>query len=859
MHVTVLPDAIAVGRGRSAVIAVLVTNLSEVIDAYSIEVLGVDPAWVTSGTPRVSLFPGESTQIDLVVSPPPDTPAAQRPITVSVRSENDADTFSLNDVALTIEAVAVSQITVDPPLITAGKSAEFGLIVTNTGNAPAAVRAFGVDPEELAGFRIEPPELVVASGSSAVVRVEASGGRAWFGTPRPRTFTLGVDAETRLEAPATFIQRPRIPRWLISMAGLLAAATVFAFVLSHAFDRVVQEASVGDDVLDEALRSGEAGGAVVPANPGTVSGRLTTNTNAALAAAAAGFRSPEQVTDPDAPTSSGCADAASNSLGVAAVQIELFVEDEPDEPVATAATDDRGCFTLANLGEGTYKMLMSGAGYPDVWFVDDGPGTSSPADASPIEVELGQESDLGEVQVGGIPVTVQGQVAGDAAGATVTLVRPGVTDPDVPAVVAEVTVGADGSFTLPDIPSPADLEMIVSKPGFATATRKVTLQPGGELGDISVQLTPADGQVTGSVFGPDGPLGGVEISATDGQYTVNTVTYTDGAVGTFTLRNLAAPGRYTVTAEADGYVPETQTVVLEANQTLVTMPALVLTPATGVIEGSVFLESAATGAIEPSGDVTITLTGGPDLEQTIRSFSGEGGLAGTYRFDGLPSPGTYTLTFAGGGAIPQVRVVDLDPFAGGSTAAVGAVELRLEERRVEGVVTEDGGGGGVAGATVTLSDGAETRTLFSADDPLGEFAFDDVPPGAYTLRAERAGAFATIVPITVEPGVPIPPVNLQLARQASLSGTIVTDGPCDVVIRLFPFGQFDSEPVDSVVPSGGTYQFLAVDAPEGYLVAVYTPSATEPLATTSVTSTPSADETIPTIDVSAACSSLRPR
>ncbi|MCB0968357.1 MAG: carboxypeptidase regulatory-like domain-containing protein, partial [Ilumatobacter sp.] len=268
-----------------------------------------------------------------------------------------------------------------------------------------------------------------------------------------------------------------------------------------------------------------------------------------------------------------------------------------------------------------------------------------------------------------------------------------------------------------------------------------------------------------------------------------------------------------------------------------------------------FLESAATGQIEASGDVTITLTGGPDVERTIRSFSGTGPLAGTYRFDRLPSPGAYTLTFSGGGAIPQVRVVDLDPASGGSTATLGAVELRLEERRVEGTVTEVGAGG-VAGATVTLSDGAQSRVLISADDPLGSFAFDDVPPGAYTLRAERAGAFATIVPIAVEPGVPIAPVTLRLAKQASLSGRIVTGVPCDVVVRLYPFGQFDSQPVASVVPTNGNYQFLAVDAPVGYLVAVYTPSATEPLATTSVTSTPSDDVTVPTIDVSASCRAL---
>ena len=60
----------------------------------------------------------------------------------------------------------------------------------------------------------------------------------------------------------------------------------------------------------------------------------------------------------------------------------------------------------------------------------------------------------------------------------------------------------------------------------------------------------ADGQVTGQVIGPDGPLGGVTITATDGQFSIETVTYTDGAVGAFTLRNLSAPGRYTVPAEA---------------------------------------------------------------------------------------------------------------------------------------------------------------------------------------------------------------------------------------------------------------------------------------------------------------------
>src|SRR5690606_18597371 len=215
---------------------------------------------------------------------------------------------------------------------------------------------------------------------------------------------------------------------------------------------------------------------------------------------------------------------------------------------------------------------------------------------------------------------------------------------------------------------------------------------------------PADGKVVGRVSGPGGPLGGVTITATDGQYVVTTVSYTDGDVGAFTLRNLSAPGRYTVTAEAEGFVSETSTVTLAANQELVEVPALTLVPATGRIEGAVRVEGQA------SGDVVITLTGGPGIERTVRPISGDGALAGTYVVGGLPSPGTYTLTFSSPQAVTQVRVVGLDPFTGSSAAQVEPVDLRRELRRVQGIVTEVGGGS-LAGATVVLSDGVATWTV----------------------------------------------------------------------------------------------------------------------------------------------------
>ena len=502
MHVSAWPDAVTVDSGGVAQVTVVVTNTTEVIDAYSIDVLGMDATWVTSSADRISLFPGESEQVDLTITIPHGYPAAERLLTITVRSKNDAEQFRLATVAMTIPPVASTSITLDPTIITAGRSAAYGLVLSNDGNAPVRAVGFGLDPEELANFRITPPEVLVAPGQTEVLQIQAKGGRSWFGNPCARMFTVGVEAEQRVETIATFIQRPRISRWVLTLLGLLAAATVFAFVLSHTFDRVVKEASVDEGVLDQALRTGEAGGAVVPANPGTVTGVLTTSTNRELIAAA------------DGASGLRAGDGGPTALGVAAVQVELFLADDPTLPLASAATDDTGRFTLANLGEGKYLLLMSGAGYPDVWFVDGGPSVDSPADASPITVELGKPKDLGEIQIGGIPVTIEGTVGGDAAGAVLKLVRTGVLDPDVPALLAEVTIGADGSFTLPDIPSPADLEMIVEKPGFAPVRRKVTLQPGDQPGDISIQLPPAEGQVTGRVVGTNGPLGGVTITAT---------------------------------------------------------------------------------------------------------------------------------------------------------------------------------------------------------------------------------------------------------------------------------------------------------------------------------------------------------
>ena len=85
-------------------------------------------------------------------------------------------------------------------------------------------RPDGVDPEDVVDDRLRaarPSCSRPAGGRSC--GPTSRGGRPWFGQPKPRvlSFSLGADSPPAM---ATFVQRPRIGRWLISLLGLVTVA-----------------------------------------------------------------------------------------------------------------------------------------------------------------------------------------------------------------------------------------------------------------------------------------------------------------------------------------------------------------------------------------------------------------------------------------------------------------------------------------------------------------------------------------------------------------------------------------------------------------------------------------------------------
>ena len=223
---SVAPGYMETVGGQSVRLVLSIANTADVIDAYSLRVYGLDAAWVSATPDRLSLFPGDIGQVTLDLSVPHDFPAGIRQISVHVQSENNPSDFALGTCSLFVADRPLVSLQLDPVSITGGKTAQFGMVVVNQGNAAVDVLPDAIDPEELAQFHFEPEVMHLLPGEQQVVQATVTSKRPWVGAPKVRVLTFRATAVGRAETMGTFLQRPRISRWLLSLIGLMAAAAV---------------------------------------------------------------------------------------------------------------------------------------------------------------------------------------------------------------------------------------------------------------------------------------------------------------------------------------------------------------------------------------------------------------------------------------------------------------------------------------------------------------------------------------------------------------------------------------------------------------------------------------------------------
>jgi hypothetical protein len=146
--------SIAMQAGAQPVsVQVTLTNRSQVVDQYDLQVEGGEPDWYDISPDRVSLFPGESATARLTLHPPrrESVIAATYPLTVRASSRDVAAAAGSAALQLTIRPSGGFQLQLLRARVT-GRSGSFGLHVANLSDAPLVLSLSAHDPEAALTF-----------------------------------------------------------------------------------------------------------------------------------------------------------------------------------------------------------------------------------------------------------------------------------------------------------------------------------------------------------------------------------------------------------------------------------------------------------------------------------------------------------------------------------------------------------------------------------------------------------------------------------------------------------------------------------------------------------------------------------
>lgn len=808
MRLDLIPQRAVAGPSTPVTFTATVTNTTGVIAGYTVRVLGADPSWVRIDDPQLRLFPDETATVLVTVQLPEGVPAGDRRIAVQIRDLTDAGAIAVQEVVLDVPPAPRATVRLDPPTVTAGPTAVFAVLVHNEGNTVQHGRVVALDPEARTAFAFQPPQFSLPPGESVTLALRAKAKRPWFGDPALRPFELRLDGPTAPPADAppaaagVFIQKPRLSRGLLALLGLLLAISVFAIVITIALSSVVGHSAADRNL---ALQVAQARNTATTTGTSTLTGSVTD---------------------------------LSTGAPVGDVSVEAFGSD-PAEPLLTVATGDDGTFSLERLPAGTYTLRVRGAGFDETWY----PAAPTQADAQQVEVATGQSVAGLTVLVGGVPAALAGTVSGDdVAGAVLTVQLPLDTGPlaatdtsaagEAPptatsgAVVRTVPIGAEGTFEIDDLPSPAVYDLVVTKKGLASSVQRVDVAAGEDRTGVRLSLVQGDGSITGTVNGFDGPVEGATVVASDGSVTVETVTLTQDTPGAFVLRGLPTPGTYTVVVSADGYAPSTLSLSLTQGQAL-TGVSVVLGRDEATLGGTVSVPGG------DAGGVSVTVTDGALTLQTVTQSTRP---VGRWSLAGLRVPSTYTVTFARSDLESQVLSVSVDAFGNVTAGAASATSVDATMRAATGTIsgtvkqppTKGAAAEPIGNVKVTVSSGGDQRVVYTASTPaskIGTYVVDGLDPGTYTVTFSRTGTRATseIVVLAAAQDYPLSPTLVAAAR---IYGTITaqgggsTGGVAVLLYRASEYGTAAGPVATTTASSTGTYSFDDVDAPENYLVEV---------------------------------------
>ncbi|MDX8034357.1 hypothetical protein SK803_29420 [Lentzea sp. BCCO 10_0856] len=270
---TLSTSDLAVAPGGDVTCQVMVRNAGELVDQFTIDVVGDATSWSHAEPAAVNLNPGESAPVLIRFAPPRDASVHAGPIPFGVRviSHEDPHGSVVEEGVVVVGAFTDVAAELVPAKAEGARKARYEVAVDNVGNAPAMLRLRAVDPEDELDFRLDRTEISLPPGTTAFVRLQAKPRKTFLrGEPKRHPFQVEITPEQGepLVAQGSMVQRQLLPKWLLPalialllLAGALVALwfTVLAPAVKSAAREAMQQES--KEIKEKADEAASAAGA----------------------------------------------------------------------------------------------------------------------------------------------------------------------------------------------------------------------------------------------------------------------------------------------------------------------------------------------------------------------------------------------------------------------------------------------------------------------------------------------------------------------------------------------------------------------------------------------------------------------
>jgi biotin carboxyl carrier protein len=234
---TALPvRELQVEPGQTTTAKLLVRNTGQVVDQYTIDVVGESAEWTTIDPQVVNLLPGADVEVTVTFAPAraPHVAAGVVPFGLRVLSREDPPGSTVAEGTIDVAPFDDLQVELVPRQSRGRRRARHQVAIDNNGNQPATVEVSAQDEEEALDFKFDHRMASIEPGAAAFIKMWAKPEKRFLkGADRQHPFIVTVTPRTTppIASRGTMTQRQLLPSWLIPVVAAAAVLALVAFVL----------------------------------------------------------------------------------------------------------------------------------------------------------------------------------------------------------------------------------------------------------------------------------------------------------------------------------------------------------------------------------------------------------------------------------------------------------------------------------------------------------------------------------------------------------------------------------------------------------------------------------------------------